>query len=517
MTVNNPSNIDQDQINRTIWAACDTFRGTIDSSIYKDYVLTMLFLKYISDVWQDHYDTFLSLHGDHPELLEEVMKHERFVLPNDCSYYVLYQKRNLPGNGSRIDAALNSIANQNENRLANVFQDIQFNSTKLGAEKQKNDILAQLLEDFNKPELNLRPSRIGNLDIIGNAYEFLIRNFASGSGKKAGEFYTPPEISELIALIVNPEENDHICDPTCGSGSLLMKCGKLIKKRHGTQTKYTLFGQEAIGSTWALAKMNMFLHGEDKHQIEWGDTLRDPKLIISNTVLQKFDVVVANPPFSLEKWGHETVDRDTFGRFIHGVPPRTKADYAFILHMINTMKPDTGRRAVVVPAGVLFRKGSEAKIREKLIKENLLSAVIGLPEKLFYGTSIGAVILFFQSKKPDQSILFIDGSKGFKDNKSQNLLREEDIAKILNGFTRRESIPNFAYLASQEEVANKNYSLNIAQYVLQEEAEQIICLKTTRQQRDNLTKELASMVVHIDTLIHILQEEPEFNYLNDIL
>ncbi len=516
MTEDNPSNIDQDKINRTIWAACDTFRGTIDSSIYKDYVLTMLFLKYISDVWQDHYDAFLAVHGDHPELLEEVMQHERFVLPKECSYYILHQKRNLPGNGSRIDHALASIARQNKNRLSQVFQDIQFNSTKLGAEKQKNEILCQLLEDFNDPELNLRPSRVGNLDIIGNAYEFLIRNFASGSGKKAGEFYTPPEISELIALLVNPKANDQICDPTCGSGSLLMKCGKLIQKHYGPNNHYQLFGQEAIGSTWALAKMNMFLHGEDKHQIEWGDTLREPKLLL-NGQLQKFDVVVANPPFSLDKWGHdEAVKKDTFQRFKHGIPPSTKADYAFILHMITTMKPDTGRMAVVVPAGVLFRKGSEAKIRENLVKENLLSAVIRLPEKLFYGTTIGAVILFFQNQKPDHNILFIDATKGFKDNKSQNLLRQEDITEILNSFNNRKNIPNYAYLASQEEVANNNYSLNIAQYVFEDEEEQMICLKTTRKERDHLAKELAAAGEDIDNLICLLQEEPGFEYLNDI-
>ena len=508
--------VDQDQINRTIWNACDTFRGTIDSSIYKDYVLTMLFLKYISDVWQDHYDHFQARHGNHPEFIEVILENERFTLPSESSYYVLYQKRNLPGNGARIDQALAAIARSNTDKLANVFQDIQFNSTKLGDEKQKNDILCQLLEDFNKPELNLRPSRVGNLDIIGNAYEFLIRNFASGSGKKAGEFYTPPEISELIALLVDPQENDTICDPTCGSGSLLMKCGKLIQKHHANG-EYHLYGQEAIGSTWALAKMNMFLHCEDNHQIEWGDTLREPKLVMDKETLQQFDVVVANPPFSLEKWGHAAAKADPFMRFKRGVPPATKADYAFILHMIASMKPDTGRMAVVVPAGVLFRQGKEAKIREHLIKENLLVAVIGLPEKLFYGTSIGAVILFFHSKKSDDNILFINASDEFQGNKAQNLLRTEDINRIWNTFKNRSHVRNYAHLASLDEIVNNNYSLNISQYVIKEEDEPRVNLRVLRQERDQLTGQLAALLQQMDGMISNLFQDHEFGYLNELI
>ncbi|MBN4054017.1 SAM-dependent DNA methyltransferase, partial [Haliea sp. AH-315-K21] len=393
------------EINKTIWAACDTFRGTVDPSIYKDYVLTMLFLKYISDVWQDHYETYKEEHGDHPELIEELLKNERFVLPKDANFYALYDRRFEPGNGERIDIALHAVEDGNGSKLQDgdhgVFQDISFNSTKLGDEAQKNDILRHLLEDFNKPELNLRPSRIGNRDIIGDAYEFLIEKFAAGAGKKAGEFYTPAEVSQLITELVEPKEGDDICDPACGSASLLMKCGQYIKQHSGSK-KYALYGQEAIGSTWALAKMNMFLHGEDNHKIKWGDTLRNPRLLNNDETLQHFDVVVANPPFSLDKWGHESADNDKHGRFRRGIPPKTKADYAFILHMIETMKPKTGRMGVVVPHGVLFRSASEGRIRQKLIEENLLDTVIGLPEKLFYGTGIPAAILIFKKHKKDK-------------------------------------------------------------------------------------------------------------------
>ena len=484
------SPINQDTINAAVWSACDTFRGTVDPSIYKDYVLTMLFLKYISDVWQDHYEVYAQEHGDHPELITELLKSERFVLPPSANFYALHAARHQPGNGERIDKALHAIEETNLAKLRDVFQDISFNSTKLGDEAQKNDILRHLLEDFAKPELNLRPSRIGLLDVIGNAYEFLIKNFASTSGKKAGEFYTPPEVSQLMALLVAPQEGDEICDPTCGSGSLLMKCSQLIRQRSGGK-KYALFGQEAIGSTWALAKMNMFLHAEDNHRIEWGDTLRNPKLLDGNSRLKLFDIVVANPPFSLEKWGFENAEADPYKRFRRGVPPRTKADYAFILHMIETMKPGSGRMAVVVPHGVLFRGAAEGRIRKALIDENLLETVIGLPEKLFYGTGIPAAVLVFRKKKKDNKVLFIDASREYQDGKNQNQLRPQDLEKVLSAAVDRKSQDKYAYLASVAEIAENDYNLNIPRYVDTFEEEAEIDLLAVRAEREKLNAELA--------------------------
>lgn len=484
------SPINQDTINAAVWSACDTFRGTVDPSIYKDYVLTMLFLKYISDVWQDHYEVYAQEHGDHPELITELLKNERFVLPPSANFYALHAARHQPGNGERIDKALHAIEETNITKLRDVFQDISFNSTKLGDEAQKNDILRHLLEDFAKPELNLRPSRIGLLDVIGNAYEFLIKNFASTSGKKAGEFYTPPEVSQLMALLVDPQEGDEICDPTCGSGSLLMKCSQLIRQRSGGK-KYALFGQEAIGSTWALAKMNMFLHAEDNHRIEWGDTLRNPKLLDGNSQLKLFDIVVANPPFSLEKWGFENAEADPYKRFRRGVPPRTKADYAFILHMIETMKPGSGRMAVVVPHGVLFRGAAEGRIRKELIDENLLETVIGLPEKLFYGTGIPAAVLVFRKNKKDDKVLFIDASREYQDGKNQNQLRATDLQKIRNAAVDRKNQDKYAYLASVAEIAENDYNLNIPRYVDTFEEEAEIDLLAVRAEREKLKAELA--------------------------
>ncbi len=497
------TNVSQDDINAAVWNACDTFRGTVDPSIYKDFVLTMLFLKYVSDVWQDHHDGYKQQYGDHPELIAEMLKSERFVLPSDASFYALYSQRHSPGNGERIDKALHAIEEANITKLRDVFQDISFNSNKLGDEQQKNDILRHLLEDFAKPELDLRPSRVGQLDVIGSAYEFLIKNFASTSGKKAGEFYTPPEVSALMARLMEPQEGDEICDPTCGSGSLLMKCGRLVRESTGSR-KYSLYGQEAIGSTWALAKMNMFLHGEDNHRIEWGDTIRNPKLLDSAASLKHFDIVVANPPFSLEKWGFEGADADKFSRFRRGVPPRTKGDYAFILHMIETMKPGTGRMAVVVPHGVLFRGAAEGRIRQKLIEENLLDVVIGLPEKLFYGTGIPAAVLVFRKNKADQKVLFIDASRDFEAGKNQNVLREVDLQRIVETVQARLGVTKYAYLADKAEIAENDFNLNIPRYVDTFQAEAEIDLMAVRKEREQLKAELdvleAQMALYLKEL-----------------
>ncbi|PPK50474.1 type I restriction-modification system subunit M [Marinobacter persicus] len=489
--------VKQEQINKAVWNACDTFRGTISPDIYKDYVLTMLFVKYLSDVWQDHYNNYVAEYGDTPELIEELMKNERFVLPRGSSFYDLHDKRHEPGNGERIDKALHAIEEANIVKLADVFQDISFNSNKLGDEKQKNEILRHILEDFARPELNLRPSRIGKLDVIGNAYEYLIKNFAATSGKKAGEFYTPPEVSELMAEIVDPQAGDEICDPACGSASLLLKCANQIRKEDGSK-KFALFGQEAIGSTWALAKMNMFLHGIDNHKLEWGDTIRNPLLLDENGGLKHFDVVVANPPFSLEKWGHEGADGDPYARFRRGVPPKSKGDYAFILHMIETLKPKTGRMAVVVPHGVLFRGSAEGKIRQKLIEENLLDAVIGLPEKLFYGTGIPAAVLVFRKDKTDNNVLFIDASREFQAGKNQNQLSEENIAKVVDTYKQRDTRDKYSYVASLEEIQENDFNLNIPRYVDTFEEEEEIDLMAVQAERKEIEAEIAKLNEQMD-------------------
>ena len=495
--MNADTQINQDEINKAVWGACDTFRGTVDPRTYKNFVLTMLFLKYISDVHQDKTDELSAQFGDNPEMIAAMMESQSFKIPEDATFATLYKARHKPGNGTRIDQALHAIEEANGTKLKNVFQDISFNTDKLGDEKQKNDILRHLLEDFGKETLNLRPSRVGSLDVIGNAYEFLIKHFAATSGKTAGEFYTPPEVSDLLAILLEPQEGDQICDPACGSGSLLMKCGKQVQHNFNGSRKYALFGQEAMDSTWSLAKMNMFLHGEDNHRIEWGDTIRNPKLLDKDGGLLHFDIVTANPPFSLDKWGHDSAADDPWDRFRRGVPPKTKGDYAFISHMIETLKPDTGRMGVVVPHGVLFRASSEGKIRKQLIDENLLHAVIGLPEKLFFGTGIPAAILIFRKEKLDEKVLFIDASREFKSGKNQNALTDEKIQKVVDTYQARESVDKYAYLATVEEIKENDYNLNIPRYVDTFEEEEEIDLMAVRKERLALQKELDELEVEM--------------------
>ena len=491
MASNNTTPISQSEINKAVWDACDTFRGVISADTYKDFILTMLFLKYLSDMYRDEYNTLMAEYGD-ADLVKELMSNQRFVLPDGASFWDLYELRHQPGNGQRIDEALHAIEEANGNKLKNVFQDISFNTDRLGNEKKKNELLRHLLEDFGKDVMNLSPSRVGSLDVIGNAYEFLIKHFAADAGASAGEFYTPPEVSTLLATILEPVEGDAICDPACGSGSLLIKCGAMARKNSGSRN-YELFGQEAIGSTWALAKMNMFLHGEDNHRIEWGDTLRHPLLLDDKGNLLRFDVVTANPPFSLSKWGHEDATDDPHGRYHRGVPPKTKGDYAFITHMIETLKNDTGRMGVVVPHGVLFRASSEGKIRQQLIEENLLDTVIGLPEKLFFGTGIPAAILLFKKNKTDDTVLFIDASNEYKSGKNQNQLTEDNIAKIIETYKARESVDKYAYLASFDEIKENDFNLNIPRYVDTFEEEAEIDLVAVRAERLELKAELESL------------------------
>ncbi len=271
-----------------------------------------------------------------------------------------------------------------------------------------------------------------------------------------------------------------------------MKCGRKVVQNHG-QKRYALYGQEAIGSTWSLAKMNMFLHGEDNHKIEWGDTIRNPKLLDKNGDLMQFDIVTANPPFSLDKWGHDEAGIDKYGRFKRGIPPKTKGDYAFILHMIETLKPKSGRMGVVVPHGVLFRGSSEGKIRQKLIDENLLDAVIGLPEKLFFGTGIPAAILIFKKEKVDDNVLFIDASREFKAGKNQNQLSPDNIAKIAATYRNGGNVDKYAYLASLKEIKENDYNLNIPRYVDTFEEEEEIDLLAVRAEREQLKAQLTEL------------------------
>jgi type I restriction enzyme M protein len=488
-------------VKRIAWAACDTFRGVIDASEYKDFILVFLFLKYVSDVWKEHYqDADQRYQGDRLRI-ERKMARERFVIPNGASFDDLYRQRNADNIGELIDEALEAIADANKAKIGDAFADVMFNSeTKLGDTRNRNRRLKTLIEDFAK--LDLRPSFVasdGNdhrtaEDVIGEAYIYLIERFGSEVGKKAGEFYTPRQVARVLAKIVTPQSGDRICDPACGSGSLLIRAAEEIGSKD-----FALFGQEVNRGTWGLARLNMFLHGIDGARIEWGDTLNDPKLG-DGASLMKFDVVVANPPFSLDKWGAENAEKDRFGRFWRGVPPKSKGDWAFITHMIEAAKTREGRVAVVVPHGVLFRGSKEGIIRKAVIEENLLDTVVGLPPNLFQTTSIPVAVLLFDRRRETggefeqrDDVLFIDASRDFQPGKNQNQLLDEHVDKLIATHQIRKDSDRYARAVPREEIKRNDYNLNIPRYVDTFEVPDKIDIVAVQKEIDGLEVELSDL------------------------
>ncbi|MBI5038198.1 MAG: type I restriction-modification system subunit M [Nitrospirae bacterium] len=510
------TNISQEEINSIAWAACDTFRGPVDPAQYKDYILVMLFLKYISDVWKDHYEGYKKQYGDNDERIRRKLERERFTLPYvnyedkdtgqkeqfHADFYSLCERRTRANIGELINIILDAIEESNKAKLEGVFRNIDFNSeANLGKTKDRNRLLKHLLEDFNKPQLDLRPSRVSE-DVIGNTYIYLIERFASDAGKKAGEFYTPHKVSELLARLIKPKAGDRICDPACGSGGLLVEAAKEVGGKD-----FALFGMEVNGSTWALARMNMFLHGMDSARIEWCNALTNPALVEKDR-LMKFNVVVANPPFSLDKWGADEAEHDRFNRFWRGVPPKSKGDYAFISHMIEAALEKEGKVAVVVPHGVLFRGGAEGRIRQKLIEDNLLDAVVGLPANLFPTTSIPVAILLFDrsrekggSGEKRRNVLFIDASRGYQSAKTRNLLLEGHIEKIVATCKARKDVDKYAHVAPFEEIKENDFNLNIPRYVDTFEEEEEIDVAAVQKEIDQLESELSEVKAKMAALL----------------
>ncbi len=508
--------ISQKEINEILWQACDTFRGTLDPTQYKDYILVMLFIKYMSDLWKDRREHYHRLYQGNERRVERALSRERFIMPLvelknqdgkveesfSASFDSLYQRRRRSNIGELINIALETIEDANKRKLENVFRNIDFNSEpNLGQTRDRNRRLNHLLEDFAKPQLDLRPSRIGHEDIIGNAYEYLISRFAADAGKKGGEFYTPGEVATLLAKLLKARPSDMICDPACGSGSLLIRVAKEVGSDN-----FALYGQESNGSTWALCRMNMFLHEMDNARIEWCNTITSTRLVEGDR-LMKFNVVVANPPFSLNKWGRDHAENDPYNRFWRGIPPKSRGDYAFVSHMIETALEDEGRVGVIVPHGVLFRGGAEGKIRQKLVEDNLLEAVIGLPANLFFGTGIPAAIVIFSKARRtwseartdrDKHMLFIDASREFRDDKNQNRLRARDIDKIVEVFSAFQAVDKYAYAAPLEEIEENEFNLNIPRYVDTYEPEPRVDIQAVRQQIVDLERELATVEAELE-------------------
>ena len=489
----------QEDINAVIWKACDTFRGVIDPNQYKDYILTMLFLKYVSDVNKSKYQDHLDRYDGDMERVQRAMRHERFAVPENSTFDYLFEHRNESNIGELIDIALADLEEANRAKLSSedgsgIFRNISFNSSNIGEAKERNVRLRNLLIDFADEKLVFDESHLENNDVIGDAYMYLIEKFASDAGKKAGEFFTPKEVSTLLAQLTASKAGARICDISCGSGSLLIKAGQAVGNNN-----FSLYGQELNGSTWALAMMNMLLHGFDSATIRWGDTIRNPKLK-EGDALMKFDTVVANPPFSLDKWGADIAEDDEHKRFWRGTPPKSKGDWAFISHMIEVAN-EKGTVGVIVPHGVLFRGASEGKIRQQTIDENILEAVIGLPANLFFGTGIPAAIIIFRKGRKNENVLFIDASKEFENGKNQNKLRDEDIEHIVGTYSKfvagelakGVAEDKYAYVATRAEIAENDYNLNIPRYVDTYEEEDEIDIVAVQSEIDSLESELVDV------------------------
>lgn len=493
-------------IERVLWSACDSFRGKIDSSRYKDYILSMLFVKYLSDVSKEKRQEYMRQYENDERRVERAMSRERFTMNGESTFDFLYENRAATDIGQKINVALSHIEDHNSSKLRGVFRAIDFNSqVDFGEDiRAKNATLRNLLEDFSS--IDLRPSQLGSADIIGDAYEYMIANFASDAGKKGGEFFTPSQVSELVARLVNPQENDRIYDPTCGSGGLLLKAYKKVLNR-----KVAVYGQELNAQTWALCTMNMFLHNVDDAKIWQGDTLSNPQNI-ENDEWMTFQVVVANPPFSLDKWDSGflsnagldakgkkqekmTATLDPWRRFDWGVPPASKGDYAFVLHMLKCLDANNGRMAIVLPHGVLFRGASEGKIRKQIVELNLLDAVIGLPANLFYGTGIPACILVFKKNRTRRDVLFIDasGDGNYEKGKNQNILRDSDLEKIIDVYNSRENTDKYSYVASYDEIKDNDFNLNIPRYVDTFEEEELVDIDEVKAGIASIEAELAEV------------------------
>lgn len=443
--------IKKNELYSSLWASCDELRGGMDASQYKDYVLTLLFMKYVSDKYK----------GD---------PYGMIVVPQGASFDDMVVLKGDKEIGDKINKVISALAEEND--LKGVIDVADFNDEdKLGKGKEMVDRLGKLVGIFEG--LNLGDNRADGDDLLGDAYEYLMRHFATESGKSKGQFYTPSEVSRILSKVIgissDTSQDATVYDPTCGSGSLLLKASDEAPRG------LSIFGQEMDNATSALARMNMILHNNATAKIWKGNTIADPQWKEASGQLKTFDFAVANPPFSNKNWTSGiNPQEDEFGRFSWGIPPEKNGDYTFLLHIIKSLK-STGKGAVILPHGVLFRGNAEARIRENLIKQGYIKGIIGLPANLFYGTGIPACIIVIDKEHANarSGIFMVDASKGFAKDGNKNRLRSQDIHKIVDVFTKQFELPRYSRMVPLSEIATNDYNLNIPRYIDASEPEDL--------------------------------------------
>ena len=469
------------EVEQYLWGAANLLRGPIDNADFKAYIFPLLFFKRISDIYDEEYKQALE-ESDGDEEYASFPENHTFIIPEDAHWKdVRVKTKNV---GQAIQYAFRSIEKENPDLLYGIFGDVNWSNKN----RLSDELLINLIEHFSSKNLskkNVEP------DVLGQAYEYLIKKFADLTNRKAGEFYTPRAVVSLIGSILKPKERDTIYDPACGSGGMLLEAFNSVKRQGGDVRTLKLYGQEKNLTTSSIARINLFLHGVGDFSIVKGDTLRNPAFH-EGDALSKFDVVIANPPFSLKNWGANEWSHDPFGRNIAGTPTDNNADFAWVQHMISSMALPNGRMGIVLPHGALFRGGVEGKIRKELLKRDLLECVIGLGPNLFYGTGISACILIFRlnkvSKKKDK-VHFIDGSELFTKGRNQNFFREEHAKQILEWYNQYEDIENVSKVVDISEIKENEFNLNISRYVVKVDEEDKITLKEAYKEMLNSQKE----------------------------
>ena len=481
-----------------LWESANLLRGAVDQADFKSYVFPLLFLKRICDVYDEEFAEALE-ESDGDVDYASFAENHRFQVPHDAHWRELrVRTENV---GQAIQRAMREIEKANPNKLYGIFGDTQWSNK----ERLPDKLLRDLIDHYSK--LPLSNNRVAP-DVLGNAYEYLIKKFADLSNKKAGEFYTPRSVVQMLVNVLDPQEGETMYDPACGTGGMLIEVVQHVKQEGGrVQLLWgKVFGQEKNLTTAGIARMNLFLHGVEDFEVVRGDTLRDPAFFVGDE-LATFDCVIANPPFSLEKWGDEVWGSDRFGRNFAGMPPKKSGDYAWVQHMVRSMAAKTGRLAVVLPQGALFRGGAEQRIRRHLLEADLVEAVIGLAPNLFYGTGLAACVMVLRQRKvPERQgkVLVVDASTLFRRGRNQNTLEDEHRARIEGLYEAFADEEAFAHVADLEEIAENDFDLNISRYVAPPDDEE---LPTLAEATAQLKAALEEAYAAEDKLLKLLKAE----------